>query len=58
MKNQLAQTPTEDLFDKLFQSIYSELSKGGIQDIAMHPEKIEFKLMGRRYKIEIKEIKK
>jgi len=58
MNNQLTQTPSQDLLDKLFKTVYHELSIAGCEHLEIHPEKVVFDLMRRKFKIEIKEIKK
>jgi hypothetical protein len=57
MNNQLKQTPSQDLFDKVFKAIHTELSKAGVEHLSIYPEKIEFRVMKRAFRIEAKEIK-
>jgi hypothetical protein len=58
MKNQLKQTPTQDIFDKIFNSVFSELSKSGCEYVEKHPDKVSFRLMGKPFEIVAKEAKK
>lgn len=58
MNNQLKQTPTQDAFDHVFQALERELIRLGVEYVEIHPEKVVFPMMGRYFKLEVKEVKK